>query len=57
MFLFIELMKKTVQVLPTYIHQGDIKMKQIKYKKEEKYCTRKERKKPENILKIFSDSQ
>ena len=42
-FLLIELMR-TVQVLPTYIHQEDIKTKQIKYKNEGKISYEKGRK-------------
>ena len=57
MFFFIEWIKRTVQVLPSYIHQGDIKRKQIKYKNEGKYCTRKKGNKPDNILRICYDSQ
>ena len=34
MFFFIELIKKIVQVLPTYIHQGDIKKKKSTKRKE-----------------------
>ena len=49
--------ERIVQVLPTYIHQTDIRRKQIKYKKKGKYCTRKEWNKPEDILRISYDSQ
>ena len=42
MFFLLKWMQRTIQVLPTYTHQGDIKRKQIKYKKKRKYCIRKE---------------
>ena len=43
MFFFIEWMIRTVQDLPTYIHQEDIKRKQIKYRLEGKILYKKGR--------------